>query len=121
MNSTTTSALDEASATATTLVAKQLNLLLAGLLQAARTTTDVTKLIQLNNEMLAVQSLIDKASQAQAAANDAVFSQATASLRAQAAMLTDMEAHITGIVGDVATAGKIVGYITKALSLIARI
>lgn len=106
--------------TATSL-AQQLSFLLTSLLQASRATSDPTKLIQLNSEMAAVQTVLNQAAQAQAATNDATFAQAAATLNAQAGVLSGMEAQITTIIADAATAGRAIGYITQALALIAKL
>lgn len=104
-----------------TLLSNQLSLLMAALLQASRSTGEPTKLMQISNEMTAVQSLVAQVAQAQAAANDAVFAQATAALSAQANVLTGMEKQIKTFVTDAGDAGRIVGYIAQAVALIAKL
>jgi hypothetical protein len=99
----------------------QLSLLMSELLSAGRNTVDPMKLTQLNNEMLSVQTVMNQASQAQAAANDALFGQVTQGLKTQAGMLAGLEAQVKSIVADAATAGRIVGYIGQAISLIGRL
>jgi hypothetical protein len=96
----------------------QLSNLLSDLLTASRATADATKLIQLNNEYMAIQSCMDQAIQTQAAANDILFKQVTSALKTQATMLQDMEKQINKIVSDVALVGRIVGYITQAIALV---
>jgi hypothetical protein len=103
------------------LLIEQLNLLLNELLGASRTSVDSVQLMQIANEMSAIQTLINQAAQAQAAADDAVFAQATASLKIQSTMLQDMESHIAMIVADVARVGRIVGYIAQGLVLIGKL
>jgi hypothetical protein len=103
------------------LLIEQLNFLLNELLGASRASGDPVQLIQIANEMSAIQTLINQAAQAQAAADDAVFAQATASLKTQSSMLQDMETHIAAIVADVARVGRIVGYIAQGLVLIGKL
>jgi phenylpyruvate tautomerase PptA (4-oxalocrotonate tautomerase family) len=99
----------------------QLSQLLADLLNAARASTDAVVLMKINSEYGAVQSIVSQATQAQMAADDDLFAQAIAGLKVQATMLTNMEAQIAAIVADVATAAKIVGYITQAITLIGKL
>jgi hypothetical protein len=64
---------------------------------------------------------MNQATQAQVAANDTLFAQATTALKSQAASLQGMEAQITKIISDVALAGKIVGYIVQAIGFVAKL
>lgn len=57
--------------------------------------------------------------QAQMTADDAIFTQASASLKAQAAVLQASEQALQKIVADVGHAAKIIDYIAKAAALIA--
>jgi hypothetical protein len=102
-------------------VIEKLSLAQADLLTAARATADNTKLIQINNEYMAVQSCMDQAAQAQAAADDALFKQATNALKTQAKKLEGMEDQIKKIISDVALAGRIVGYITQVIALVGQL
>jgi hypothetical protein len=102
-------------------VIEKLSLAQSDLLTAARATADNTKLIQINNEYMAVQSCIDQAAQAQAAEDDALFKQATKDLKTQAQKLEGMEDQIKKIISDVALAGRIVGYIAQAIALIGQL
>jgi hypothetical protein len=99
----------------------QLSLLLSDLLTAARATTDQTALTQINNEYMGVQSCLNFAAQAQAAANDTLFNQATSALNTQAKVLEDMETQVKKIISNAALAGRIVGYIVQALALVAKL
>jgi hypothetical protein len=103
------------------LLLEQLNLLLNELLGASRASVDSVALIQIANEMSAIQTLINQAAQAQVAADDAVFARAAASLKTQSTMLQDMETHIATVVSDVARVGRIVGYIAQGLVLIGKL
>jgi hypothetical protein len=98
-----------------------LNLILTQLLGASRASSDPVKLVQIANEMSAIQTLINQAAQAQAAANDSLYNQATTSLKTQATMLQDMAAHIAKIVDDVNRAGTIAGYIAQALAVLGKL
>jgi hypothetical protein len=98
-----------------------LSQLLSALLNAGRATADTQKLVQINNEYSAVQTCLDQTTQAQAASDGAVFQQATSALKVQAAMLDEMEKKINVIVDDAALAGRIVGYITQAITIIAKL
>jgi len=89
------------------------------LLTQSRNTTDPATLIQLNTEYSHLDSYLSQILHAQAISDDAEFDNATAALKQQAATLSADEAAIKKIVGDVATAGKIAGYIAKALQIIA--
>ena len=90
----------------------------ADLITAGRETADPAKLIQINNEYMAVQSCMDKAAQAQAAANDELFKQAADAFKSQAKILEGMEEQIKKIISNVALAGRIVGYIVQILTLV---
>jgi hypothetical protein len=100
---------------------QQLNLVLTELLSASRATAVPAKLMQIANEMSAIQTLINQAAQAQAAANDGIFASATTSLKTQAQMLQGVEAHIAGIVTDAEAVGRITGYVLQALAQIAKL
>jgi hypothetical protein len=99
----------------------KLSLAQSDLLTAGRATADDTKLLQINNEYMGLQSCIDQAAQAQAAADDALFKQATDALKTQAKKLDDMEKQIKEIISDVALAGRIAGYIAEAIALVAKL
>lgn len=112
---------DAAKQSTLNLIVYQLGLLLNDLLTAARNTTDTAKLLQINSEYAAVQTCMFQATQAQMAIDDATFSQATSALDTQSRMLVGMEKQISGIVSDVALAGRITGYLVQAVSLIAKL
>jgi hypothetical protein len=99
----------------------QLGLLLSELLNAARNTADATQLIQINNDMLSVQTILYQSVQAQATTNDALFGQVTLGLKTQSNMLTGLRAQAATVVADVASVGKIIGYIGEAISLIGKL
>jgi hypothetical protein len=100
---------------------QQLNLVLTELLNASRATADPAKLMRIANEMSAIQTLLNQAAQAQAAANDAVFSSATTSLKTQAQMLQGVEAQIAGMIADATAVGRITGYVVEVLAQIAKL
>ena len=102
-------------------IVTELTSLQGQLLDLSRSMADATALIQLHTEYLAVQTVLNQAAHAQLAADDAVFAQATSTLKDQAKLLDGMENQIKGIVKDVALAGKIVGAVTQVIALIAKV
>jgi hypothetical protein len=99
----------------------ELSSALPEILAAERATSDVTKLLKLNAEYSAIQTLVTQATQAQIAADDALFGQAIVALKKQATMLEDMETQLHGLVDDVEKAAKIVGFIAQAITLLGRL
>ena len=97
----------------------QLRLAEQALIVASRTMTDPAQLIQVNTEYSHLDSYVSQLLQTQAIADDATFTAATASLKAQATNLQTQEAGITTTIKDVATAAQIVSYITQAINIIA--
>jgi hypothetical protein len=89
------------------------------ILQQARMSTDDTKLLQLNNEYHALQALLNQATRAELAANDAIFDRSTQSFKAQARALEGMADHIKLIISDVKIASEVAGYIVQVLALVA--
>ena len=116
-----TKAIDGKKLAAVGSLVQQLNLILTELLNASRATAVPAKLMQIANEMSGIQTLINQSAQAQAAANDVVFSSATTSLKTQAQMLEGVEAHIEGIIADANAVGRITGYVVQALAQIAKL
>ena len=114
-------AIDPAKLSVTNELVQQLNRLLMSLLTASRATANGVELMQINNEMLGIQAVLNTAVQCQAASDDALFSQAVGNLKTQAGILSDMEAQVQAVVSDVASVGRIIGYIGQALTLIARL
>jgi hypothetical protein len=99
----------------------QLSALLGQIVDVSRTTADPTALLQLHTEYLAIQGLLMPAVQAQLAKDDAIFSQATTNLKAQAKVLDGMEDQIKSLVKDVNLAAKIIGGVVQAAALIAKL
>jgi hypothetical protein len=99
----------------------QLSETLSNLLDASRATSDVTTLLQLNNETRAIQVLLNQATHLQMSADDANFAQGLAALKTQSAMLDEMEAQIKTIVKDVGIAASIIGGIAQAIKLVAKL
>jgi hypothetical protein len=95
-----------------------LDRILTDLSSAGRATANPTPLIQINNEFMAVKRVMDYAVQAQAAANDILFKQATSVLNTQAGTLQGMAGQVDKIVSDVELAGRIAGYTTQAVALL---
>ena len=90
------------------------------LLEVSRSSSDTAKLIQINTEYTHLDSYLSQILHAQALTDDAEFDNATATLKGQASALAMDQKAIEKIVDDVATAGKIVGYITQAVQIIAK-
>ena len=121
MSDPTTQPVDPAELSIVNILINQLSLLLSELLDASRSTVDPAELIQINNEMLSVQTILTQATQAQAAADDVIFGHVTQALKTQAGMLEGLEAQVTKIVTDAAAVARIVGYVAEAVSLIGRL
>jgi hypothetical protein len=83
------------------------------------TTSDVNQLRALNTVYTQLHAVATLLIQAQLAADDMIFEHATASLKAQAAALKASEEALKKISADIGLAGKIIGYIVKAGTLIA--
>jgi hypothetical protein len=91
------------------------------LLAASRSTSDPIKLIQINTEYTHLDSYLSQILHTQALSDDVDFGNATDALKNQTSVLTVEINSISKIVDDVATAGKIVGFITKAIQIIGAI
>jgi hypothetical protein len=89
------------------------------LLQASRRTGDDTRLIQINNEYCLLDTVITQLVSAAAAADDTTFRATTGELKQQAQGLDQDQDNIKKIVGDVATAAEIAGYVAQAATIIA--
>jgi ABC-type phosphate transport system auxiliary subunit len=86
-----------------------------------QTSSDTLKAIKLTHEYNNLDSYLSELLHAQNAADDASFAVATQALQTRTDGLQADEAKIKKIVADVATAGKVVGYITDALAFIAKL
>lgn len=91
------------------------------LLDVSRSSSDTAQLIQINTEYTHLDSYLSQILHAQALTDDAEFASATAMLKGQASVLEMDQKAIDKVVGDVATAGKIVGYIAQAVQIIAKL
>ena len=91
------------------------------LLEVSRTINDPAQLIQINTEYTHLDSWIFQLLHAQSTADDALFGSAISTLKQQASSLSANKDHIQKIVGDVAKAAKIVGYLEKAMGYIAKL
>ena len=94
-----------------------LSALLSDLLDAARQTSDVAKLEQLNAEYAGVQACLFQATQAQTMQDEALFRAATSVLNGQAKTLQQRATHIDALVADAALAGRITSYINEVAAL----
>ncbi len=86
-----------------------------------QSSIDTLTAIKLTHEYNNLDSYLSELLHAQNAADDATFANATQALQSRTSGLQADEAAIKAIIADVATAGKVVGYITKALALIAKL
>ena len=86
-----------------------------------QSSSDTLMAIKLTHEYNNLDSYLSELLAAQNAADDVKFANATQALQARADGLEADEKTINAIVGDVGVAGKIVGYITQALGLIAKL
>jgi hypothetical protein len=89
--------------------------------QQVNAATDTTTAIKLTNEYQNLDSNVQQLLHAQNAADDAVFSAAVSTLKSETSGLQTDETAIKGIISDVDTATKVVGYIGQALSFIAKL
>lgn len=89
------------------------------LLDASRQSNDPNQLMRLNLEYNHVDSWLSQVLHAQAESDDALFAQATASLKQSADALKAEAAAMQKVVGDVGTAAKIAGYLAQAATAIA--
>ncbi len=88
------------------------------LLQASRSMSDPAKLIQVNTEYTHLDSYLSQILHTQAITDDVEFDNATTALKAQASTLSADAPALQKIISDVATAEKIVGYISQAIQII---
>jgi hypothetical protein len=84
-------------------------------------SNDTLQAIKLTHEYNNLDSFLSQLLHAQNAADDASFTNAIDALKTQTDGLEADEKTIKGIIADVATAGKVVGYITQALAFIAKV
>jgi hypothetical protein len=89
--------------------------------QQINNSIDILIAIKLTNEYNSLDSRVTQLAHAQTAADDAIFSQAIATLKSPTGGLQADEATIKTIISDVGTAAKIVNYITQALGFIAKL
>ena len=91
------------------------------LLDVSRSSSNTAQLIRINTEYTHLDSYLSQILHAQALTDDAEFASATTMLKGQASVLEVDQKAIDKVVGDVATAGKIVGYIAQAVQIIAKL
>jgi hypothetical protein len=84
-------------------------------------SNDTLTAIKLTHEYNNLDSYLSELLHAQNAADDSTFSNATDALKSRTNGLQADEAAIKKIITDVATAGKVIGSITQALALIAKL
>jgi multidrug resistance efflux pump len=78
-------------------------------------TGDPNTLAQLTTAQQMLNQAIQQLRQAQAIADDTLFSQAANALKAQAASLKSKEATIQSIISNTAIAAQVVGYVAQAV------
>src|SRR3984957_12025612 len=76
-----------------------------------RSSTDTLTAIKLTNEYNNLDSYLSELLQAQNAADDATFANATEAIQSRTSGLEADEEAIKAIISDVATAAKVIGYI----------
>lgn len=92
----------------------------ANALQAqSNNTGDPNKLEQINAQCDAIRDCMNSILQTKLAMDQMAFEQAAGVFKAQATTLQGMEAKIRTLIDDEAELSKIVGYITKAIPLLA--
>ncbi|HVA14060.1 MAG TPA: hypothetical protein VNF99_12470 [Stellaceae bacterium] len=89
--------------------------------QQINASSNTLTAIKLTNEYNSLDSSLSQLLHAQNIADDAIFSKMIETLKSQTGGLQADEAAIKGIISDVGTAAKVVGYITQALSFIAKL
>jgi negative regulator of replication initiation len=86
-----------------------------------RSATETLTAIKLTNEYNNLDSYLSELLQAQNAADDSTFANATEALQSRVTGLQADEKAIKAIVSDVAAAGRVIGYIGQALTFIAKL
>ena len=89
--------------------------------QQINASSDVQVSIKLQNQYSGLDSCLSQLLHAQNVADDAIFSGAIAVLKSQTAGLQKDDVTIKKIIADVATADKVLGYISQALGFIAKL
>jgi ABC-type transporter Mla subunit MlaD len=80
--------------------------------------SSIEDLIKINTEYTHLDSFLSQILHAVGVADDAQFKQATGALKAQVGTLTADIESINKVIKNVATAGKIAGFLAKAVQLI---
>jgi hypothetical protein len=89
--------------------------------QQINSAADTTTAIKLTNEYQNLDSNLQQLLHAQNTADDAIFSVTVSTLKSQTGGLQTDETAIKGIISDVGTATKVMGYIEQAVSFIAKL
>lgn len=89
--------------------------------KAGRESTDPEAAMKLADEHAELDAFLSQLQHALALANDAEFTQVTAALKKEAALLQARADHLKKIIKDVGTAGKVVGFIAQAASAVAKL
>jgi hypothetical protein len=91
------------------------------LIQACRASADPATLTKINTEYSQLDSFLSQMLHAQATADDDDFEAVVTALQQQVATLQVQENQMQAIVGDVAKAAQIAGYIAQALTYVAKL
>jgi hypothetical protein len=86
-----------------------------------QSTGDTLTAIKLTHEYNNLDSYLSELLHAQNATDDAAFGNSSQSLKGRSDGLQADEKRIAAILGDVATAEKVVGYIAQALTIISKL
>jgi hypothetical protein len=91
------------------------------LTQQIRTASETLIAIKLTHEYNNLDSCLSSLLQAQNAADDTVFVATTGRIKSTADSLKADAATVQSMIKDVQIAGKLIGYVTQALALIAKL
>jgi hypothetical protein len=89
------------------------------LLNQGRQTTDPLAAAKISNEYNALDSVLNQLVQAQAVSDDATFQKTVPALQQESTALDAQAKAISQIIGAVATAAQIAGYLAQAATAIA--
>lgn len=84
-------------------------------------SSDMQVSVKLQNQYSSLDSCLSQLLHAQNVADDAIFSSAISALRSQTAGLQKDDLAVKKIIADVATANKVLGYISQAIGFIAKL
>ena len=91
------------------------------LIQASRASADPATLTKINTEYSQLDSFLSQMLHAQATDDDGDFEALVTTLQQQVSALQVEEGQMQTIVGDVGKAAQIAGYVTEALTYVAKL